>query len=152
MHRSLAAFAALSKRRAGTAIQGLQIGFDAWERLAKLNTEANKSLQQEGLADMSASRSASHFAGWQGWTGQWCNGADKCSGYSRNVYAIGGQSGRELGSLLEQTLLSINQEVSDWVDEVIKSSSIPSSEATAATAKVMTVNAKTVIKGMSKAA
>jgi hypothetical protein len=91
------------------------------------------------------------MAGLSAWTGQFRAGAEKLSGYSRNVYEIGGQALGELGDLLEQTLLSTNQEVLEWVDEVLKFSPIPQPEATAAAAKTAMANAKTVIEGISKA-
>ena len=50
---------------------------------------------------------------------------------------------------MEQTLLSINQEVVEWVDEVLKSSPIPPPEAAAA--KAAMANARMVIEGISKA-
>ena len=76
---------------------------------------------------------------------------DKFSGYSGNVCEIGGQASGEMGDLLEQTLLSINQEVLEWVDEVLKSSSIPQSEAIASDAKAAMANAKAGIDGISRA-
>ena len=144
-------FVALNKKQAETAIRAFQIGFNALEMLLKLNQEASKSLFQEGMANIHVLPRAGDMAGLSAWTGQFRAGAEKLSGYSRNVYEIGGQATSELGDLLEQTLLSSNQEVLEWVDEVLKSSSIPQSEATAAAAKTAMANAKTVIEGISKA-
>lgn len=144
-------FVALNKKQAETAIRAFQIGFNAWEMLIKLNLEATRSLFQEGVANIHAFPSTGDMAGFSAWTGQFRAGADKLSGYSRNVYEIGGQASSEVGDLLEQILHSINQEVLEWVDEVLKSSSIPQSEATAAAAKAAMANAKTVIEGISKA-
>ena len=144
-------FVALNKKQTETAIQAFQIGFNAWEMLIKLNLEATRSLLQEGLANIQALPKAGDMAGLSAWTGPFRAGADKLSGYSRNVYEIGGQASSELGDLLEQTLLSTNQEVLEWIDEVLKSSSIPQPEATAAAAKMAMANAKTVIEGISKA-
>jgi phasin family protein len=142
---------ALNKKQAETAIRAFQIGFNAWELLIKLNLEATRSLFQEGVANIHALPTAGELADWSAWTGQFRAGAEKLSGYSRNVYEIGGRASGEVGDLLEQTLLSTNQEVLEWVDEVLKSSSIPQSEATAAAAKTAMANAKTVIEGISKA-
>ena len=144
-------FVALNKKQAETAIRAIQIGFNAWEMLIKLNLEATRSLFQEGIANIHALPTTGDMAGLSAWTGPFRAGADKLSGYSRNVYEIGGQASGEVGDLLEQTLLSTNQEVLEWVDEVLESSSIPQSEATAAAAKTAMANAKTVIEGISKA-
>jgi phasin family protein len=144
-------FVALNKKQAEIAIRAFQIGFDAWEMLLRLNLEATKSLLHEGLANIPALAGAGEMANLSEWTGQFRAGADKFSGYSRNVYEIAGQASSDMGDLLEQTLLSSNQEVLEWVDEVLKSSSIPQSEATAAAAKAAMTNAKTVIEGISKA-
>jgi phasin family protein len=151
MSQAAEKFAALNKKQAGTAIQAFQIGFNAWEMLIKLNLEATRLLLQEGMANIHAFPMTGDVAGLSAWTGQFRAGADKLSGYSRNVYEIAGQASREVGDLLEQTLLSTNQEVLEWVDEVLKSSSIPQSDATAAAAKAAMANAKTVIEGISKA-
>jgi phasin family protein len=144
-------FVALNKKQAESAIEAFQIAFNAWEMLIKLNLEATKSLFEEGVANMHALPKAGDMASLSTWTGQFRAGADKLSGYSRNVYEIGGQVSSQVGDLLEQTLLSTNQDVLDWVDEVLKSSSIPQSEATATAAKAAMANAKTVIEGISKA-
>jgi len=56
-----------------------------------------------------------------------------------------------LGGVLEQTLLDSNQDVLEWVEEALKSSSIPQPDVTAAAAKAAMANAKTVIEGISKA-
>jgi phasin family protein len=151
MNQAAEKFVALNKKQAETAIRAFQIGFNAWEMLIKLNLEATRSLFEEGVANIHALPKASDMAGLSAWTGQFRAGADKLSGYSRNVYEIGGQASSELGNLLEQTLLSTNQEVLEWVDEVLKSSPIPQPEATAAAAKAAMANAKTVIEGISKA-
>jgi ElaB/YqjD/DUF883 family membrane-anchored ribosome-binding protein len=55
-----------------------------------------------------------------------------------------------VGNLLEQTLLNTNQELMDWLDEVLKSSSTPQPEAAAA-AKAAMASANAVIEGISKA-
>jgi phasin family protein len=151
MSQAAEKYVALNKKQAETAIRAFQIGFNAWEMLIKLNLEATRLLLQEGVANIHALPKAGDMAGVSAWTGQFRAGADKLSGYSRNVYEIGGQASSELGDLLEQTLLSTNHEVLEWVDEVLKSSSIPQSEATAAAAKAAMANAKTVIEGISKA-
>jgi phasin family protein len=152
MSQAIEKFVALNKKQAETAIRAFQIGFDAWEMLIKLNVEATKSLLQEGAA---LARVVPFKAGEtpdvSAWTGQFRTAAEKVSGYSRNVYDIGGQAAGDLGALLEQTLLSSNQEVVEWVEEVLKSSPIPQPEATAAAAKAAMANAKSVIEGISKA-
>ena len=145
-------FVALNKKQMETTVQVFQIGFNACEMLIKLNLEAARSLLQESMANAQPLTAVRDVAGLSAWTGgQFRAGADKLSGYSRNVYEIGGQASSTLGDLLEQTLLSTNQEVVEWVDEVLKSSSIPQPEATAAAAKAAMANAKTVIEGISKA-
>ena len=144
-------FVALNKKQAETAIRAFQIGFNAWEMLVKLNLEATRLLLQEGRANIPALPKASDVTGLSAWAGPFRAGADKLSGYSRNVYEISGQASSELGDLMEQTLLSTNQEVMEWVDEVLKSSSIPQPEATVAAAKAAMANAKTVIEGILKA-
>ena len=151
MSQAAEKFAALNKKQADTAIQAFQIGFSAWEMLIKLNLEATRLLLQEGVANIHAFPMAGDVAGLSAWTGPFRAGADKLSGYSRNIYEIAGQASSEVGDLLEQTLLSTNQEILEWVDEVLKSSSIPQSDATAAAAKAAMANAKTVIEGISKA-
>ena len=151
MSQGVEKFVALNKKQAETAIQAFQVGFNAWEMLIKLNLEATRSLLQEGVANIHALPEAGEMASLSAWTGLFRAGADKLSGYSRNVYEIGGQASGELGNLLEQTLLSTNQEVLEWVDEVLKSSSIPQPEATAAAAQAAMANARTVIEGISKA-
>jgi phasin family protein len=151
MNQAADKFVALNKKQAETAIRAFQIGFNAWEMLIKLNLEATRLLLQEGVANIHEFPEAGGMAGLSAWTRQFRAGADKLSGYSRNVYEIGGQASSEVSDLLEQTLLSTNQEVLEWVDEVLKSSSIPQSEATAAAAKTAMANAKTVIEGISKA-
>ena len=150
MNQAIEKFVALNKKQAETAIWAFQIGFSAWEMLIKLNLEATKSLFEEGMAYAQVLPKASDMTDFSALTGQVRAGADKCSGYSRNVYEIGGKAASELGDLLEQTLLSTNQEVVDWIDEVLKSSSIPQPEATAAAAKAAMANAKSVIEGISK--
>ena len=144
-------FVALNKKQAEQAIRAFQIGFSAWEMLIKLNLEATRLLLQEGRANINALPKASDMTGLSAWTGPFRSGADKLSGYSRNVHDIGGQAFSELGDLLEQTLLSTNQEALEWVDEVLKSSSIPQPEATAAVAQAAMANARTVIEGISQA-
>jgi phasin family protein len=151
MSQAAEKFVALNKKQAETAIRAFQIGFNAWEMLIKLNLEATKSLFEEGMAHVQVLPKANDMTDVSAWTGQFRAGADKLSGYSRNVYEISGTAAGELGDLLEQTLLSINQEVVEWVDEVLKSSSIPQPEATAAAAKAAMANAKSVIEGISKA-
>jgi phasin family protein len=145
-------FVALNKKQMETTVQMLQIGFNACEMLIKLNLEAARSLLQEGMANAQPLTSIQDVAGLSAWVGgQFRAGADKLSGYSRNVYEIGGQATNALGTLLEQTLLNTNQDVVEWVDEALKSSSIPQPEATAAAAKAAMANAKAVIEGISKA-
>src|SRR5258706_4600640 len=155
MSQVAAKFVALNKKQAETVIGAFQIGFNAWEMLIKLNLEATRSLFEEGVANIHALPKAGDMggdmAGLSAWTGQFRAGVDKLSGYSRNVYEIVGQASGEVGDLLEQTLLSTSQEVLEWVDEALKSSSIPQSEAAAAAAKAAMANAKTVIEGISKA-
>ena len=150
---SLAAekYAALNKKQMETSIRVVQIGFNAWEMLIKLNFVAVRSLLEES-ANAQPVTAVRDVAGLSAWTGgQFRAGANKLSGYSRNIYEIRGQASGALGDLMEQTLLSINQEVVEWVDEVLKSSSIRQPEATAAAAKAAMANAKTVIEGISKA-
>lgn len=145
-------FAALNKTQMESAVQAFQIGFGAWELLVKLNVEASKSLLQESASSTQALVSVRDVAGFSAWWGgQFRAGVDKLSGYSRNLYEIVGQTSGNLGELLEQTLLSSNQEMVDWVDETLKSSSIPQSEATAAAARAAMANAKSAIEGISKA-
>jgi len=151
MSQAAEKFVALNKKQAETAIRAFQIGFNAWEMLIKLNLEATRMLLQEGMASVQAMPKAGEVAGLSAWNGQFRAAADRLSGYLRNVYEISGQAAGELGNLLEQTLLSNNQEVVEWVDEVLKSSSIPQPEATAAAAKAAMANAKSVIEGISKA-
>jgi phasin family protein len=151
MSQVAAKFVALNKKHAETVIQAFQIGFNAWEMLIKLNLEATRSLFEEGMANIHALPKSGDIADFSAWTGQFRAGADKLSGYSRNVYEIAGQASSEVGDLLEQTLLNTNQEVLEWVDDALKSSSIPQSEVTAAAAKTAMANAKTVIEGISKA-
>ena len=143
-------FVALNKKQMEATAQVFQIGFNAWEMLIKLNLEAARSLLQESMANAEPLTAVRDVAGLSAWAGgQIRAGADKLLGYSTNVYEIGGQASGTLGDLLEQTLLSTNQEVVEWVDEVLKSSSIPQPEAAAA--KAAMANAKTVIEGISKA-
>ena len=152
MNQIVENFVALNKKQAQSAIQVFQIGFDAWEMLVKLNLEATRSLVQEGTASVQALASVRDAGALSAWSGSQVRaGVDKLSGYSRNVYEIAGQTAGSVGSLLEQTLLSVNEEVVEWVDEVLKSSSLPQSEATAAATKAAMTNAKTVIEGISKA-
>lgn len=145
-------FVALNKKQAEAAFQAFQIGFDAWESLVKLNLEAVKSLIQEGaenIQSLTQVRDAGAASSWA--SSQFKSGVDRVSGYSRNVYEIGGQAAGQLGTLLEQTLLGSSQDVFEWVGETLKASSIPQPEATAAAAKAAMANAKTVIEGISKA-
>ncbi len=152
MSQAIEKFVALNKKQMETAVQAFQIGFNAWEMLIKLNIEAGKSLLQEGMASTEGLAAVRDVAGLSAWTGgQFRAGVDKLSGYSRNVYEISGEASGKLGDLLEQTLLSTNQEVVEWVDEVLKSSSIPQPEVTVAAAKAAMANAKSVIEGISKA-
>ncbi len=151
MNRVPEKFVALNKKQAETAIRAFQIGFNAGQMLIKLNLEATRLLLQEGMANIPALPKASDMTGLSAWTGPFRAGADKMSGYSSNVYAIGGQAFSEIGDLLEQTLLSTSEEVLEWVDEVLKSSSIPQPEATAAAAQAAMANARTVIEGISRA-
>ena len=145
-------FAALNKTQMESAVQAFQMGFSAWEMLVKLNIEASKSLLQESAASAQALVSVRDVAGLSAWWGgQFRAGVDKLSGYSRNVYEIVGQTSSNFGELVEQTLLSSNQEMVDWVDETLKSSSIPQSEATVAAARAAMANAKSAIEGISKA-
>ncbi|MEO8164747.1 MAG: phasin family protein [Betaproteobacteria bacterium] len=145
-------FVALNKTQMESAVQAFQMGFGAWEMLFKLNLEASKTLLQEGVASTQALTSVRDVAGLSAWWGgQFRAGVDKMSGYSRNVYEIVGQTAGNMGELMEQTLLTSNQEVVEWVDETLKSSSIPQSEATVAAAKAAMANAKSAIEGISKA-
>jgi phasin family protein len=152
MNQAAEKFVALNKKQAETAIRAFQIGFNAWEMLIKLNLEATKSLLEEGVARVQTlPLSANEVTDLSAWAGPFRAGAEKVSGYSRNVYEIGGQAVSELGDLLEQTLLSTNQEVVEVIEEVLKSSPIPQPEATAVAAKAAMANAKAVIEGISKA-
>ena len=141
-------FAALNKKQMETAVQAYQIGFGAWEMLIKLNLEATRSLLQEGVSTVPVHDQAA-FSNWGSDQGR--AALDRVSGYSRNVYAIFGDASGKLGNLLEQTLLSTGQEVEEWVDEILKTSSIPQPEATAVATKAAMANAKSVIEGISKA-
>jgi phasin family protein len=145
-------FAALNKIQLQSAVQTFMIAFGTWEMLFKLNVEATKSLLQEAPAraqGLTAIQDAAALSAWT--TEQWRAGAEKLSGYSRNVYEIFGQTSGSLGNLLEQTLLSSNAEVMDLMDEALKSSAGPQQEATAAAAKAAMANTKSVIEGISKA-
>lgn len=145
-------FVAMNKKQVEVAFQAFQIGFDAWESLVKLNLEAGKSLLHESVANVQSLSQIRDAAGVTAWSGnQFKAGAERVSGYSRNVYEIGGQATGGLGNVLEQSLLSNNQEAMEWVDEVLKASSIPQPEGTAAAAKAAMANAKAVIEGISKA-
>ena len=151
---SLAAekFVALNKKQMETTVRVIEIGFNAWEMLFKLNFEAVRSLLQESMVEVQPVTAVRDVAALSAWTGgQFRAGADKLTGYSRNVYEIGGQASGTLSDLLEQTLLSNSQEAAEWLDEVLKSSSMPQPEATAAAARTAMANAKTVIKEISKA-
>ncbi len=152
MTQALEKISALNKKQMEIAVQAFQIGFNAWESLIKLNLEAARSLLQEGAGSTEGLGSVRDVAGISGWTGaQFRAGAEKVSGYSRNLYEIGGQASSAWGDLLEQTLLS-NQDVVEWIDELLKSSPIqPQPEAAAAAAKAAMANAKSVIEGISKA-
>ena len=152
MNQAAEKFAALNKKQLKTAVQAFQIGFNAWEMLISLNLEASRSLLQEGVASARSLTSVRDVAGFSSWgAGQFRAGVDKLSGYSRNIYEIGGQASGQLGTILEQSLLNTTQEVVELVDEVLKSSSIPQPEAAAAAAKAAMANAKSVIEGISKA-
>jgi phasin family protein len=151
MNQIVEDFVALNKKQAETAIQAFRIGMNAWEMLIKLNLEATKSLLQEGISNLKALPHAGAGPDFSALTAQIQAGSEKMSGYSRNVYEIGGRAASEWGELLEQTLLNTNQEVLEWVDEAVKSSSIPQPEATAAAAKAAMANSKTIIEGISKA-
>ena len=152
MNQAAEKFVALNKKQMETVVQAFQIGFGAWEMLVRLNLEATRSLLAEGVATAQNLTSVRDPAAFSDWTsGQARAGVDKLSGYSRNVYEIVGDASGKLGNLLEQTLLSTGQEVEEWVDEVLKSSSIPQPEATATAAKAAMANAKSVIEGISKA-
>jgi phasin family protein len=145
-------FAALNKKQLETAVQMFQIGFGAWEMFMKLNLEAAKSLMQETVTSTRALASVQDPAGFSAWSAsQFRAGVDKLSGYSRNIYEIGGQTAGQFGDILEQTLLDNTQEAMDLVDVAVKSSSIPQPEATAAAAKAAMENARSVIEGISKA-
>ncbi|HVY05406.1 MAG TPA: phasin family protein [Burkholderiales bacterium] len=145
-------FVALNKKQLETGVQAIQIGFVAWESLVRLNVEAAKSLVQEGLASVQSLTSVRDPAGFSVWTsGQLQSGVERISGYGRNVYEITGAAAGQVGNLLEQTLLSNTQEAAEWVDEVLKATSTPQPEATAAAAKAAMANAKTIIEGISKA-
>jgi phasin family protein len=152
MTQALEKISALNKKQMEIAVQAFQIGFNAWESLIKLNLEAARSLLQEGAGSIERLGSARDVSGISAWTGaQFRAGAERLSGYSRNLYEIGGQASGAWGDLLEQTLLSNNQDVVEWIDEMLKSSPIqPQPEAAAAAAKAAMANAKSVIEGISK--
>jgi hypothetical protein len=112
MSQALEKIAALNKKQMEIAVQAFQIGFNAWESLIKLNLEAAKSLLQEGATStegLGSIRDVSGISGWAG--GQFRVGAEKLSGYTSNLYEIGGQTSSAWGDLLERTLLSTNQDV-----------------------------------------
>jgi phasin family protein len=145
-------FAALNKIQLQSAVQTFMIAFGTWEMLFKLNVEATKSLLQEAPARAQGLTEIRDPAALSAWTTeQWRAGAEKVSGYSRNVYEIFGQTSGGLGNLLEQTLLSSNAEVMDLLDEALKGSAGPQQEATAVAAKAAMANTKSVIEGISKA-
>ena len=82
---SLAAekYAALNKKQMETTVRVIEIGFNAWEMLFKLNFEAVRSLLRESMANAQPVTSARDVAGWSAWTGgQFRAGANKLSGYS----------------------------------------------------------------------
>jgi hypothetical protein len=153
MTKALEKIAALNKKQIEIAVQAFQIGFDAWESLITLNLEAARSLRHEATDGADGWASIQDVAGRYGWTGgQFHAGAEKLSGYSRNFYEIGVRASTAWGGLLERTLLSTNQDVVGWIDEMLKSSPIlPQPEAAAAAAKAAMANAKSVIEGISKA-
>ena len=152
MNQTAEQFGALNKKQMETAFQAFQIGFGAWGMLIKLNLEATRSLLQEGVATAPKLTSVNDPAAVAEWTSSQARAAlDKVSGYSRNVYQIVGDASGKWGNLLEQTLLSTNQEIEQWVEEVLKGSSIPQPEATAVATKAAMANAKSVIEGISKA-
>lgn len=145
-------FVALNKNQMETAVRAFQIGFGAWEMVIKLNLEATRSLLQEGVSTVPNLTSVHDQAAFSDWSsGQARAALDRVSGYSRNMYEIVGDASGKLGNLLEQTLLSTGQEVEEWVDEILKTSSIPQPEATAVATKAAMANAKSVIEGISKA-
>lgn len=145
-------FVALNKKQVESAVRAFQVGFGAWESLARLNLEAIKSLVQESVGSVQALASVRDVSSLSEWTnGQVRSGVDKVSGYSRNVYEISGTAAGQLGELLEQTLLNNSQEVVEWVEEWVKASSIHQPETTSAAAKAAMANAKTIIEGISKA-
>ena len=100
MSQAAEKFVALNKNQAETAIRAFQIGFNAWEMLFKLNLEATRSLLQEGVASVQVLPRTGDMTGLSAWTGPVRAGADKLSGYTRNVYEIAGQASSELGDLL----------------------------------------------------
>ena len=145
-------YAALNKIQLQSAMQTFMIAFGTWEMLFKLNVEATKSLLQDAPASVQGLSAIRDAAGLSAWTSeQWRAGAEKLSGYSRNVYEIFGQTSGSLGNLLEQTLLNTNAEIVELLDEVLKVSTGPQQEATAVAAKAAMANAKSVIEGISKA-
>jgi|SRR5579859_2774518 len=153
MTEAFGKISALNKKQMEIAVQAFQIGFNAWESLVKLNLEATRSLLQEGAGIPVGLGAVQDVAGVSRWTGgQFRSSAEKLSGYSSNLYEIAGQASTAWVDLLEQTLLSTNQDVVEWVDEMLKSSPmLPQPEAAAAAAKAAMANAKSVIEGISKA-
>ena len=143
---------AMNKMQLQSAIQAFQIGYGAWESLLKLNTEASRSLVQEGAASLQSVAAVRDAAGVSSWSGtQFRAGVEKCSGYSRNVYDIVAQTSGNFGTLVEQTLLSTSEQYGEWVDEVLKGSFIPQPQGTATAARAAMENTRTVIEGISKA-
>ena len=56
-------FVALNKKQMETTVQVLQIGFNAWEMLIKLNFEAVRSLLRESMANTQSVTAARDVAG-----------------------------------------------------------------------------------------
>ncbi|HKQ23988.1 MAG TPA: phasin family protein [Burkholderiales bacterium] len=144
---------ALNKKHVETAFQAMQIMFDGIEKLTRLNIEAAKMLFQEGAASVKTLASVSEIDQFNQWNANQARaGAGKVLGYSSNVYEITSNAQREIGELLEQSLLLCGQDVRDWVEVALKSSPVGQSEAAASATSSAMANAQAMIEGISKAA
>src|SRR6185503_11681061 len=115
MNQAAEKFAALNKKQLETAVQAFQIGFNAWEMLISLNLEASRSLLQEGVASARALTSVRDVAGFSSWgAGQFRAGVDKLSGYSRNIYEIGGQASGNWARFWNRVCLILRKKSWNW--------------------------------------
>ena len=144
---------ALNKKHIETAFQAMQIVFDGIEALTRLNIKAASMLFQEGAASVNTLASVSEIDQFNQWNAnQTRAGAGKVLGYSSNVYEITSNARREIGELLEQSLLQSGQDMRDWVEVGLKSSPIGQPEAAASATSSTMAHAQAMIDGISKAA